>query len=368
VKERIVYLTMPEDFHPKVKPGVSWVFDPTIPLPVEVPSGEAGVSVDNISIERVLAGMLRVLTFEGGSLHRRYYRDFVLACRPAIKEELQGAAILKSKNQDFENAHDIIDILKALYPGDAAVLLVEATTLEDEASAATRQRAVPRADATRLWEAAGVAYEAACDAPCALPDALFNAAFFYKRRRDYARAKELFGRYARISTDDDKREKAIKMARAIERFELDDECFSTAYHLIKNGDEVKGMNILRHYIERHSDNWHGWFLLGWALRKQRRWHDAAAALLKALDTGGARPDTHNELAICLLEMGDANGAKRELEAALAQDGENIKIISNLAVLALRRGDVETARAFFRAILEIDPTDPLALHYLHNAKF
>ncbi|MCL2472995.1 MAG: tetratricopeptide repeat protein, partial [Treponema sp.] len=76
-------------------------------------------------------------------------------------------------------------------------------------------------------------------------------------------------------------------------------------------------------------------------------------------------DVLNETAICLMELGDFKGAKKELERALRRESENTKIISNLGVLALKTGKQDEAAAFFRAVLELDPEDPLATHYLEK---
>jgi Flp pilus assembly protein TadD len=64
-----------------------------------------------------------------------------------------------------------------------------------------------------------------------------------------------------------------------------------------------------------------------------------------------------------METGDTAGARRELERALTNDPENVKIISNLGVLALKNNEKEKAAAFFRTVLEIDSSDPVAKSYL-----
>jgi Flp pilus assembly protein TadD len=82
-----------------------------------------------------------------------------------------------------------------------------------------------------------------------------------------------------------------------------------------------------------------------------------------MELGGDTADTRNELAICLMELGDYPGARRHLESALRRDAENIKIISNLGVLALKTGNRLEAAGFFRTVLELEPEDPLARRYL-----
>ena len=74
--------------------------------------------------------------------------------------------------------------------------------------------------------------------------------------------------------------------------------------------------------------------------------------------GGSGPDPLNELAICQMELGDLASAERTLRSALALEPENTKIVSNLGVVAIRRGQVEEARGYFRTVLELDPADPV----------
>jgi Flp pilus assembly protein TadD len=71
------------------------------------------------------------------------------------------------------------------------------------------------------------------------------------------------------------------------------------------------------------------------------------------------------MAICLMDLGDFSGAGKELEAALRKDPENVKIISNLGVLAGKAGDRQKAAAFFRTVLELAPDDPIARAWLEG---
>jgi len=144
---------------------------------------------------------------------------------------------------------------------------------------------------------------------------------------------------------------------------LDDENFINAHNLIQEGNIEVGLACIHDFIEDRPKVWNGWFMLGWALRLLGRWEDGKAALKKAVELGGDNSDTRNELAICLMETGDIAEARRELERALTNDPENVKIISNLGVLALKNNEKEKAAAFFRTVLEIDSSDPVAKSYL-----
>jgi len=234
--------------------------------------------------------------------------------------------------------------------------------MEERASALEQRNG---ADAAAAFEAAETAYAEALASYPPFPDTQFNAGFFYLGRKDFRRAKECFSLYAAISEDKAKTERARSIIKDIDHSGLEDESFSDAYSFIRQGNEEAGMRSIRDFIEKRPSVWNGWFVLGWALRRLGRWQDAAAAFAKAIELGGGGSDTRNELAICLMESGDQKGARRELESALRDDPENIKIISNLGVLALKSGNNDEAAAFFRTVLELDPQDPIANNFLQG---
>jgi len=146
---------------------------------------------------------------------------------------------------------------------------------------------------------------------------------------------------------------------------LFDESFIKANELIGEGKAKETLAVIQDFLRRYPLVWNGWFVLGWALRLLDRWADGEAAFRKTIELGGDNSDTRNELAICLMEMGDIAGARRELEAALKKNPENIKIISNLGILALKTGEKEKAAAFFRTVLELDSGDPVAKKFLEG---
>jgi Flp pilus assembly protein TadD len=354
----LLFIQIPSEFRSNFE---KLPFDPSIPLPVELPDGKISIKPEDISIEMIVSGMLRVLTEGTKSEHLFYYRSFVLSARPNILKEFSGAALLKSKNGDFAMAEEIISALKALFPSSPEVLFLNAVILEDQAwslERSSKEEAVVN-EAFRLTEAA---YNEALAVEGTLPSALFNAAFFYKKRQNYAKARDYFSEYVEIADDDLKKEKAISVIHSIEKRGLDDEHFYNAYKLINDGKEDAGMKEIRLFLEVHPTVSNAWFMLGWALRRLGKWEDGSAALHKALELGGTKPDIHNELAICLMESGNLRGAKKELEAALARDADNIKIISNLAILSLKMGNKQEADGFFNTVLELDNNDPLAKKY------
>jgi tetratricopeptide (TPR) repeat protein len=360
--DRIRFLSVPESLRGSVEGTDDFSIDPTIPIPVEIPDGEEILNIKELSLEMITAGMLRII--QSGQYPERndYYRRFVLALRPGILGELTEAAIFKARNGDFDLALEIFDALTGLFPSSPSARLNRALVLEEQAMNFLKHE---DERAAACFESAGAAYEETMSLNPPFPDAFFNAGFFYLGQKKFSPALDCFAKYIEIADDEEKMKQARKIVKEIEASCLDDETFGTACELITQGHEEEGLSPIKNFIERHPGVWNGWFMLGWALRRLKRWEDGAAAFRKAIDLGGGGSDTRNELAICLMKTGDTTGARRELETALRQDSENIKIISNLGLLAMKTGNNDEADAFFRTVLELDSDDPVAKRYFEG---
>jgi tetratricopeptide (TPR) repeat protein len=369
-QKQVIFLSVPESLQKKI---TDVFFNADIPIPVEVPLGlGSDVSaekfiLEELNLEMILSGMLIVVA-EGKEKNEwlDYYRHFVLTLRPNILEEFTEAAIIKARNNDFDLALEILDALRGLFPASPVVKLNRALAMEEKAKFLERHG---KPDAEIAFRETEAAYEKAMAIDPIFPDACFNAGFFYLDRKEFCRARECLAMYVEANdypADTAKQKHAKSIINEIDKNGLKDENFNNAYNLIRQGKEEAGMRSIREFIEKYPSVWNGWFVLGWALRRLGRWEDGAAAFGKAIELGSCDSDTHNELAICLMECGDLNGAGRELKAALRIESENIKIISNLGVLALKSGNTAEAASFFRAVLEIYPEDTIANRYFSEA--
>ena len=379
-KNTIIFLDVPKS----LKDEISFEVNPSIPLPVELEGGEISLDPEMLSWEMIISGMLRIISAYSRNDHSiiskpkiadipsewiDYYRGFVLTVKPEIFHEFSAAAIVKAKNGEYDMALEISAILEGLFPGSPGVLLNKALFLEDKAAALEKNGHGAEKENAEALEA----YETALAIKPVLPDTLFNAGFFYMRRRDFISARECFSAYISAAEDSEippenpaeKTLQAKKILQDIKSQGLDDPIIKEAYDCIYLGNDNEGLLKIREFLEKHPKVWNGWFYLGWALRKLGRYNDGLEALKKAVELGGNSSDIQNEMAICLMELGDLKGAKKELEQALRRDGENTKIISNLGVLAMKAGNMEEAEAFFRAVHELDSNDPLAKHILHR---
>lgn len=369
--KKLLYIKVPDEYTFTAKiPG----FDSSIPLPLLLDSDGKDFTAESISEEMILAGMLHVFAYQRDNQHIAYYRDIFKELRPDIRGEMTNAAILKIKNADFDLAERLLLALEGLFPEDMQTKLNVALLMDERAR--FYEQAGSAADADYYTDRAFEMYKEVLAAEPALPEAFFNAGFFFINQKNFLKAKSLFETYIQIETahndvTEQRKQKASELIEWITTQALDDELFKSAFDFIQMGEEDKALEKIREFLEHHPKVWNAWFLLGWALRRQERWQDAAEAFKHCLELGkGAQSelsvaycDICNELAICLMELDRFEESRQWLFSALEQEPENIKIISNLGTLALKEGNTDEAKAYFRTVLDMYPDDMLAVEIL-----
>ncbi len=363
----IYYISLPENFELSKN---AMHIDKSIPLPVQRKEKDSpdNFNMEELTSEQILSGILTVLAYDKSNKHLDYYRSIIKDARPNLKQELSAAAILKTKNEDFEIAEEIFMALRGFDPEDVAIILNTALFFDQRADSYRRSGLVEDADAYDA--SAEEYYKMAMDNDPPPPDAFFNAGFFYLKRNDFFNARGCFESFLALTCDakdEDlgengvyKKERAQQIINEIKNGNMDDARFKNAYKLIQGGQEEKGLEELRVFLQRNPDVWNAWFMLGWGLRRLGRYADAEGAFNKALECGGdSNADCYNELSICCMEQEKFDQAQAHLLKALEIDPENTKIISNLGYIALKRGEVSTAQKYFQTVLEYDPNDKIA---------
>lgn len=365
--ESIYYINVGKDF---VQSENAFKIDLNKKLPVQRKASEApgNFNPNEITTEQILAGILTVLAYDKKNEDLDYYRSIIMQVKPNIKKELCEAAILKTKNGDFDLAEEIFLALKGLDPNDVAVTLNMALFLDQRADSYRNSGLTENADAYDFDALAY--YNEAMEADPPLADAFFNAGFYFMKQHKYKNAKDAFETYVALTCDlsDEemgengvyKKERAQEIINNITSQKIDDENFTRAYSLISGGEEEKGIDEIRKFLLNNSKVWNAWFMLGWGLRRLERYSDAKLAFEEALKCGGNKnPDTYNELSLCYMQEKKFDDAKKCLLKAFEMDSENTKIISNLGFLALAQGDKQLARNYFTTVLEFDPKDKIA---------
>lgn len=366
--DSVYFLKLPEDY--KVS-DAAFPVDVTIPLPVQKKDDNSpgNFHPEEITEEQILSGILTVLSHDRHNPNNEYYRSIIKKIRPNLKKELSEAAIIKAKNEDWELADEIFTSLRAVFPDDMIIVLNTAHFLDERASFCRQAGLIEDADA---YDSEALSYYLdAMDADPPIPDAYFNAGYFYLKQSEYAKAKDCMETYIALTCDtaDEelgengiwKKERAQSLLNEIKNQNMDDARFSDAYRMISNHEEEKGIEKIREFLQKNPKVWNAWFLLGWGLRLMGRFDDARQSFAQSLTCEGGEnnADTYNEIAICCMEAGEFDEAQKNLEHALRLSPENTKILSNLGCIAMRNGETSKAASYFMSVLEFSPNDPIA---------
>ncbi len=367
--ETVYFINIPEDF--KFSDAAMQI-DRSIPLPVQKKDGEpespGSFNMESLEAEQILAGILAVLAHDKKNPHADYYRSILKTARPDIEKELTEAAVIKAKNEDWDMAEELFLTLRGIDPENAAVTLNTAVFLDQRAESYRRSGLHDDADA--YDSDALELYREAMNSEPPIADAFFNAGFFYLKQHNFSEAKGAFETYLALTCDakdEDlgengiyKKERAQEIIDGISNDNMDDESFRNAYKLISSGQEEKGLEEIKKFIEKNPKSWNAWFLLGWGMRRTANYPQAEQAFEQAISCGGnTNSDCHNERAICQMEQKKFAEAKKSLLTALEISPEDTKIMSNLGYLCLKMGNREEARRYFTTVLVYEPNDIIA---------
>ncbi len=356
----IGYISIGEDIEQSIG---DFHIDPNIMLPIEFPQGKDTISPEDISWEAIISAMLRILAYNPEHEHAEYFRQFVLAVKPDIKDELTETGILKARNKDFDIAIEIFMALEGLFPDCAVTKLNLALVYEDRAYHYNQIEKTELAE--RYFDLAFSTYKRALTVDPSNPKIHYNFAYFFLKQKNYEKAKEHFELYLKWGDDKDKVNEAKRIVEEINKNSLMDKLFKEAFDYINMGKEQEGIKRIKLFLEKHNNVWNAWFLLGWGYRRLGMYKEGKEAFLKALQYHKPLPDTLNELAICLMELGEYDESFKRLKEALKLEPENTKVISNMGMVSLKKGDKEEAKRYFKTVLEIDPEDPIAKHFIET---
>lgn len=334
--------------------------DPSIEIPVQLPAGKDSLESTEISIELLVAGMLKIIAFDPEHKNFPYYRDFVLAVQADAPEELNLAAISQEQKENYDFAEELFLTVNHLAPQSATFINL-ATFYSKRASLDTskgtsydfyQQKAMETLkEGVTLFED---------DAPL-----LNELGFFHLYQGNVEIAKEYLDRFLEVAEDDEKREHVQKIMGDINNKLNNDKLLMQAYDQIQMSKEEEALINLEDYLKESPKVWNAWFLKGWALRRLQKFADAEKAFLACISLGESSSDIYNELAICALETGKKDLAKNYLNTAVDLDEKNITLLSNLAYLHLQDEELDEAREFLELARNIDEKDPVIVRLMND---
>jgi len=355
----IVFIKIPEKLAGEIN---GFNIDPEIPLPIEKDESIEKGSLAELSWEKIIAAMLQILAFHRDFQHINYYREFISAVKPELKEQLIDTGVEKARNNDFSTAEEIFLAVEGLDPDNTINIINMALLYEHKASLLSESDS---AESNKFFDKAFDLYKKALTIDSS-ENTHYYAGKFYFNRHNFEKAKEHFSIYLELgdpNEDIEKRKTVSKILKEIESNNMLDTKFKQAYDMIHLCREEEGIKIISEFIEKSPDIWNAWFILGWGYRRIGKYKEAYDAFSKVIELGEKSVDVLNEIAICSIETGNQKEAEKYLLQALKIEPENVKIISNLGILHYKNGDIKKAKSFFLSSLEYDENDEIAKKYL-----
>ena len=356
--KNLVFITLPSSMERDIN---NFHIDSSIQIPVQLPDGKKSLDTnDEITLELIVAGMLKIIAFDFEHPHASYYRDFVLAVQPDAVEELNIAAIAQEQKENFAFAEELFLAVCHLAPQSATYINL-ATLYSRKSALDTKKGAAYDLYQQKALQTLKEGLQVLGDDEALLCE----VGFFHLYQGDVELAKDYFDRYLPIAQDQQKKAHVQKILTDIDAKLSDDQTLMRSYDAIQMNKEGEAIALLDTYLLDNPKVWNAWFLKGWALRRLGMFKEAQQALLNSLTYSKGTSDIYNELALCSLELGEAELAKAYLNTAVDLDDQNITLISNLAYLHLRDGQFDEARTFLERARVIDAQDPVIIQLMRD---
>ena len=357
----IIFIKIPEKFATEIN---GFKINPEIPLPVEKTGSIEKGSFEDLTWEKIIAAMLKILAFHRDLENLDYYRNFIAAVKPELASQLIDAGVEKATNNDFTTAEEIFLAVEGLEPDNTTNIINMAMLYEHRSEASSDSSS----DENRKYlDLAFENYKKALEIDPSSDIVHYFAARFFMNRQNFNKAKNHYSAFLDLSeeTEDnrEKRDEALSIISQIESNDWLDSKFKQAHDMIQLCREDEAIKIISDFLKKSPEVWNAWFLLGWACRRSSRFEEGYNAFAKVLELGETTADVLNEIALCSIETGRLKEAEKYLLKALKLEPENTKIISNLGIFHYKNGDISNAMAFFLSALEYDSSDEIAKKYI-----
>ncbi len=360
----IVFISIPEEYTNQIG---DFCIDPSIRLPIEIPHDQKvdEWSPEDLSWEMIVSGMLKILAYAPTHKDKDYFGQFILAVQPNAIQELTTSGIAKSQQKEYHLAQEIfLSVLRLQREPEHYLNVAFCYGEEAQAFKIIGEESMEE----RALDNAFTYYKEGIEEFPKNPDLHYYMAQFCVGQESYSKALVHYKHFLEYSTTDDPRRDTVQqVVDKIGGHNPLDGPLASAMDLIHMNKEDEAIAIIETSLEDHKGDWNAFFLLGWAYRRQQNYSKAKSAFLKAKKENPAQIDIYNEIAICSMELEDYTGAKETLIEALSLDAENIKVLSNLGVVALKTDDIEEAIGYFAVVHDLDPEDVVANQYLQLIK-
>ena len=321
------------------------------PLPVQF---QAGQKPEDIDFNSIVAGLIKVIAWDSENKDLDYYREILLNLQPNVAQELNLAAISKSKKKEYEFALELMLAVKNLTKApesyiNLAVLYAQMTV--ELHNKGDHVKADMYDD--KIIQVLNECIEAY---PNYAP-VYSEISAFHMRHGDIESARDNIARYVKLEKDEKKRKQAEKTLANFNKMLDSKDQIMYAYDKMMMGCADEAITAINKYLAGGEKSWEAFFIRGWAKRTLEDYDEAQKDLLESLRLQSNNAEVYNELSICAREHGDVELAKNYLQIAVDLDEDDIVYAVNLAFLHLADEEFTEARELLEKARTLDAEDP-----------
>lgn len=357
LKERVndvVFINLQDEKRLEVK---GFVLDDSIPLPL--PLNEVVNRVKNedemkdISIGKIIQGMVYMIGVDGDFRYNETYRDFLKTFDENIIKVVlqQGFDLIESNNK-----MDALICFKAcLYidKNDLDSLYNYGRCLEEIAKES------PDNTAKDFEEEALEVFENLVELHPDFPLSYYHLGFHYANKRLYKKAAITWEKYLELGKDENKEAEIMNSLSEISHKIQ----FEEGYNLVFDGRPNEALDKLLPLEEKYPEWWNLQFFVGLAYRQLQNFEEGLKHFEKAYRVKPSQTEILNEMGLCNISLGKNNDAIKYFKKALDIKPNDAEMLCNLGIAYIQNDELELAKEHINKSLEVNPHDEITKAWL-----
>ncbi|MDK2918056.1 MAG: hypothetical protein PWQ37_789 [Candidatus Petromonas sp.] len=347
--DEVVFIELKKDLKLKSK---EFTLDKNIPLPIplkEVVNKVKGdIDHSDISISKIVQGMIFIIGADSDFKYNEYYKKFLIN----LDENIIGYII----NQGLEYAKknkkmDALICFKAgLYidKNDLNLLYNYARCCEDLAIEREKE------NFNEFEEEALEVFETIAERHPDFPLSYYHLGFYYANKNLYKKAELTWKTCLEKDIDENKeleiRQKLIEISDKIK--------YEEGYTLVLNGSPNEALEKLLTIEEKYPEWWNLLFFIGLAYRQLQSFEEALKYFKRVLKLMPNQIDTLNEIGLCYMALGKIDDAIKYFKKALNLKENDSEILCNLGIAYIQKMDYKAAEQYITKSYKLNPNDDI----------
>jgi len=361
LKERvndIVFIHLKDNKQLEIK---GFIFDDKIPLPIPfkevVNRVKAESEIEDISILKVVQGMIYIMGIDSGFKYNESYKEFLIKFDENIIKTVlqQGFRLIEAGNK--------IDALICF----KACLYIDENDLDSLYNYARccEELAIESSDKPikDLEEEAIDVFERLMELYPDFPLSYYHLGFHYANRKHYKKAQIIWEKFIEKGADENKEIEILNKISEINHKVQ----YEEGYNLVINGKPSDALNKLLPLEEKYPEWWNLQFFVGLAYRQLMNFEDALKHFEKAYRIKTNQVEILNEIGLCNISLGRNNEAIKYFKRALDINEKDSEILCNLGIAYLQMDQMKLAEEYVEKSLEINPDDEISKAWMSKIK-